>query len=268
MDTEAILGLITDVAAELISPRFRALTEGQISEKNPGDLVTVADQEAEAALTSALRAAYPGALVLGEEAVSANPGLLGALADAGHVFTLDPLDGTKNFVHGSPDHAVMAAELRSGEVTRAWIWQPQHRVAYVAERGGGAWRNGERLGRRRPSADPATWRGVTSRRGMVGHTFPGLHPLALTWVCCGVDYPRLIEAECEFILYARAHPWDHAPGSLLLSEVGAVLGTLSPDTPTSPPTPYSPTTVTDGPLLAAASAEVFSHVAALALAHS
>ena len=39
----------------------------------------------------------------------------------------------------------MASEVRGGEVVRAWIWQPQHATAYVAERGAGAYRDGERL---------------------------------------------------------------------------------------------------------------------------
>ena len=93
--------------------------------------------------------------MLGEEATATDDALLDRFRDADHAFTVDPVDGTKNFVHGSPDHAVMAAELRGGEVVRSWIWQPQHGTAYVAERGAGAWRNGERLvrasrGRRAP----------------------------------------------------------------------------------------------------------------------
>jgi fructose-1,6-bisphosphatase/inositol monophosphatase family enzyme len=51
VDTDAVLRLIEEVAAEVVTPRFRALTEGQVHEKKPGDLVTVADHEAEVLLT-------------------------------------------------------------------------------------------------------------------------------------------------------------------------------------------------------------------------
>ena len=129
----------------MITPRFRAMSDDDIEEKNPGDLVTVADREAEALITESLRRAYPDALVLGEEATTADAGLEERFREAEHAFTVDPVDGTKNFVHGSPLHAVMAAELRDGDVVRSWIWQPQLDAAYVAERGAGAWRNGERL---------------------------------------------------------------------------------------------------------------------------
>ena len=103
-------------------------------EKNPGDLVTVADREAEELITARLTAAYPDAVVLGEEAHAADHSLMDRYLAAEHAFTVDPVDGTKNFVHGSPDHAVMVAETLAGETVRAWIWQPEHEVAWVAER--------------------------------------------------------------------------------------------------------------------------------------
>lgn len=240
--------LIQDVSARVIDPRFRTLTDGQVSEKNPGDLVTVADREAEELLTEALLAAWPGAVVLGEEAASADPSLFAEYAAADHAFTVDPVDGTRNFVHGSPDHAVMVSERRGGEVVRAWIWQPQHRLGYAAELGHGTWRDGERLVRRPVGADPLSWRGVTSRRTWVGWAPPGLRPLELTWVSCGIDYPRLIEGYADFVHYRHSKPWDHAPGSLLLAEAGGVLGCLDG-------APYDHTREC-GELVAAASPEV------------
>jgi fructose-1,6-bisphosphatase/inositol monophosphatase family enzyme len=117
----------------------------------------------------------------------------------------------------------MVAELRSGEVTRSWIWQPQHKVAYVAERGSGAYRNGERI-TRPPASDGL--RGVTSRKRWIGRALGALRELELTWVCCGVDYPKLVEGAADYALYRRPNSWDHAPGSLLLSEAGGHVGTF------------------------------------------
>jgi fructose-1,6-bisphosphatase/inositol monophosphatase family enzyme len=223
METDEVMALLVDVAEEVIDPRFRALADEQITEKNPGDLVTVADREAEERITAVLHRAYPRAVILGEEATAADGTLLDRYRVADHAFTVDPVDGTKNFVHGSKDHAVMVAEVRDGEVVRSWIWQPQHRVAYVADRGAGAWRNGERLVR--PPLDEEL-RGVTSRRSWIGRALGTLRPLDLTWVCCGVDYPRLVEGAADYALYRTAQPWDHAPGSLLLAEAGGFTGTF------------------------------------------
>lgn len=225
MDTEAVLRLLQDVAEEVVNPRFRALTAGEIHEKGPGDLVTAADHEAEVLITAALHAAYPDAVVLGEETYAGRHALMADFWRADHAFTVDPVDGTKNFVHGSPDHAVMVGEVKGGESVRGWIWQPQHGLAYVAELGAGAWRNGERVVR--PETPPRSdWRGVTSRRAWIGRELADdLAPLELTWVSCGIDYPHLAEGDADYILYGRANPWDHVPGGLILTEAGGHLGT-------------------------------------------
>ena len=234
MDTEAVLRLLQDVAEEVVNPRFRSLSSGEIDEKGPGDLVTSADREAEELITAALRASYPDAMILGEESYAGRQELLREFWEADHAFTVDPVDGTKNFVHGSPDHAVMVGEVKGGEAVRVWIWQPQHEKAYVAELGGGAWCNGERV--TRPVLPPRSqWRGVTSRRKWLGRSLADdLPPLELTWVSCGIDYPHLAEGDADYVLYGRANPWDHVPGGLLLTEAGGFLGTFAG-------TPYRPT---------------------------
>ena len=220
MDTAEVLALLQDVADEVINPRFRALADAEVTEKNPGDLVTIADHESEALITEALTAAYPSALILGEEAMAADPTLIEAFEEADHAFTVDQVDGTKNFVNGSPNHAVMVSEVIGGEITRGWIWQPQLEVSYVAERGAGAFRNGERLTVVTDSGAPYR----TARRTWVGKELPGLGTLELTWACCGVDYPNLMAGEASVLVYSRSMPWDHLPGAVILTEAGGVLG--------------------------------------------
>jgi fructose-1,6-bisphosphatase/inositol monophosphatase family enzyme len=220
VDTTAVLRLMQDVAEEVINPRFRSLQEEQIEEKNPGDLVTIADHESEALLTKALQEAYPDAVVLGEEAEATDPDLIARFSAADHGFTVDPVDGTKNFVHGSPDHAVMIGEMRDGVVVRGWIWQPQHQAAYVAERGAGAWLNGERLTLTAGGGSPYR----TARRKWVGRELGDLGTLELTWACCGVDYPHLVAGDSRANLYNHSKPWDHLPGALILTEAGGHIG--------------------------------------------
>ncbi len=245
-----MLELLQDVAAEVITPRFRSLDDDQVSEKNPGDLVTVADHESEARITAALSRAYPEALILGEEAMAADPTLLEAFATADHAFTVDPVDGTKNFVNGSPDHAVMVAEVRAGEVTRGWIWQPQHEASYVAERGAGARRNGEPLVV--DGSGTAPYR--TARWGWRGQELDGLGTLEISWACCGVDYPHLIAGDAAALLYNRSMPWDHLPGGLILTEAGGRIGRLDG-------APWQPRRLSGG-LLATGSPERYDDVVA------
>jgi fructose-1,6-bisphosphatase/inositol monophosphatase family enzyme len=255
VQTDEVLSLLKDVADEVINPRFRALAAGEVHEKRPGDLVTDADREAEVLINAALRGAYPDATILGEETFAGDPDLLHRYAAADHAFTVDPVDGTKNFVHGSKDHAVMVSETVRGEAVRAWIWQPQHELAFVAERGAGTWRHDTDGAHRLtvPPRDGSGLRGRTSRRKWIGQALEGLEPMTLTWVSCGIDYPKLVEGEADYILYAKASPWDHVPGSLLLSEAGGMLGTTEGQ-------PYSPRDLTPPGLVAAGSPAVFDAV--------
>lgn len=220
--THDVLELMQQVAAEVITPRFRALSEADVDQKLPGDFVTIADRESEEILTRELPRMFPGAVVVGEEASFADPRVLDRL-DAEHVFLVDPVDGTRNFVNGSPDHAVMVAELRCGEPTRSWIWQPEHRQAFLAETGAGAVRidDGDEQPLRRPAPANRAPLGATSKHSRRGFTADGrLSPVQSSAWCAGIDYPRLALGEMDYLVYKNLKPWDHVPGAVLLRELG------------------------------------------------
>lgn len=240
MQTLEVLELIKDVAERVINPRFQALANQEIDQKRPGDYVTIADREAEELITAELRARIPDVLVVGEEAAHADPGIIAGLATAAHAFTVDPVDGTGNFIKGSTRHAVMLSEVRFGEVTRAWIWQPQLERAYLAERGGGV----QILGapdpvRAGPPLDPPI--GATSRRAWLGFDAGGqLAPVRPANQCAGFDYPQLLHGGFDFLAYLRPKPWDHLPGLLMVSELGGA----TIDIHGRPYGPATPTTTT------------------------
>ncbi|WP_189827509.1 inositol monophosphatase family protein [Streptomyces finlayi] len=235
---DEVTDILREAAAEAILPRHRALTEGEITEKTPGEVVTVADREAEALITRRLRAVRD-VPVVGEEAAAGNPALLHAVRDAPYAWLVDPLDGTPNFVAGRDDYAVMAALVQAGETVAAWILQPATGVAYVAERGAGAWRveapkggadGARRLRRGAAPGDPAELGGValtgfldSAARAHVEATASRFGVLSAGTKCAGIDYPRLASGELDFLLYHRTLPWDHAPGALLVTEAGGAV---------------------------------------------
>ncbi len=225
MDTDGILGLMQETAEKIITPRFRALEEGDISEKSgPFDLVTIADTEAEAYLTTRLQSAFPDAVVVGEEAVFDAPERRKLLPNADHAFIIDPIDGTRNFVRGRDEHGVMVAETRGGVTTRGWIWQPQTGRAYVTERGAGVRLNGEPIVRRRSERLPL---GASSKESMRGFTADGrLSPVVCSHFACAFDYPAVLHGDIDFMYYTSMHPWDHLAGSLMVTENGGVSRTM------------------------------------------
>jgi len=108
----------------------------EIQEKGrPGDLVTVADKEAEQVVLSALKRHLPDHSVLAEES-----GKIKASA-ADYLWAIDPLDGTTNYTHQYPFFAVSIGLLVRGVPTLGVIYDPFHDDIFQAAKGLGAYRN-------------------------------------------------------------------------------------------------------------------------------
>ena len=230
VDVAAVTALVERVAATIVAPRFRDLLADEVGEKGPGDLVTVVDHAAEAAITEGLVAIAPGIPVVGEEAASADPALFGLLG-APLAWVVDPLDGTRAFVEGSPDYAVMVGLVAAGEPVAGWICLPEHRVTLMAERGAGAWCNGAPLvAAPRQGGDPrmqvaARYLPPRARAQLVADVGarPGTGRIALAeTVWSGHEYARLALGDVDAILAWRTMPWDHAPGVAIVRELGGV----------------------------------------------
>lgn len=239
-DSDQVEALLREVAAQEILPRFRCLQEGDIKEKAPGDLVTVADTEAERWLTPRLRALLPGSSVVGEEAVAADRGVLDQLLGEDPVWIIDPVDGTANFAKGDARFVVMVALARGGETIGGWIYDPVRNVMAAAEAGGGAMLDGRRLGRLTSACAPQVRRpdgslGLRANYRLARKLGAG-HPLVAAsfgYHSAGQEYLALARGEVDLALYNLLMPWDHAAGQLLHREVGGI-GRLPDGRPYTP----------------------------------
>ena len=233
MDPAAITALVEHVAATVVRPRFRDLVAGDIAEKGPGDLVTVVDQAAEVALTKGLRELDPAALVVGEEAVAADPTMLDALAVVERAYLVDPIDGTQAFVDGEGEYAVMVSRVERGEAVASWVCLPEGEGTFVAERGAGAWLGDRRLtGAPTPagigdlSGGVAQFYATPAQRAALDATDFGVRVRRGGRLWSGYYYTRMALGQADFLFYSRTHPWDHAPGAVMAREIGGASRTL------------------------------------------
>ena len=118
---------------------FREVENLQVSVKGAGDFVSRADREAERIIKEDLRGARPNYGWLGEETGTE------AGEDPTRRWLVDPLDGTTNFLHGLPHWAVSIALEHKGEIVAGVIFDAAKDELYHAEKGNGAWMNGNRL---------------------------------------------------------------------------------------------------------------------------
>jgi myo-inositol-1(or 4)-monophosphatase len=102
--------------------------------KATNDYVTFVDRASERAILDHLRAAFPDHTILAEES--------GRHGEGTFEWAVDPLDGTKNYIHGLPWFAVSIALLGEGRPRVGLVYDPLRDVVFTAERGGGAFRNG------------------------------------------------------------------------------------------------------------------------------
>lgn len=224
--------ILAEVAAREVMPRWRNLGAGDVSEKaGPGDLVTVADQQAELALTARLAALLPGSAVVGEEAVSADPSVLARLKGPGQVWVIDPIDGTSGFAAGEPEFALMVALVRGGRSEAGWILAPALGEVTYGGADWGVWQ-GTKGGAAEPLPRAAQPPPLTGMIGLLGKrnitperraelqakesNFRALEGV----ICAGIDYARIARGEAHFALYSKCEPWDHLPGLGILAGLG------------------------------------------------
>lgn len=234
---DALIETLRDVARTEIMPRFRSLPDSDIRSKTaPDDLVTEADVRAEAAITKAVRRLLPEALVVGEEAVSADADVLDGLSDAACAVIIDPVDGTWNFAKGLATFGVILAVTVRGETVFGVLYDPVLDDWVLARRGGGAWFC-------RPDAAPRRLQigGDTPQEQAVGFVplflfpyetrmrlagaIPGFRRIWSVRCSCH-EYRLLAQGHADFCLTGTLNPWDHAAGALAVEEAGGAVGLL------------------------------------------
>jgi myo-inositol-1(or 4)-monophosphatase len=220
-------------AGNVINRGARDLDRLTVTTKGPKDFVSEVDRAAEAAIVDIIHATYPDHAILAEEGTAK-----GANAEAEHVWIIDPLDGTTNFLHGFPQYCVSIALQHKGQITQGVIYDPVRNDLFTATRGSGAFLNDHRLrvSRRhhlkecligtgfpfRDGSDVETY--LKMMRAMMTETAglrrPGAAALDLAYVAAGY-YDGFWEV--------GLNPWDVAAGSLLILEAGGLVGDLSGD---------------------------------------
>ena len=128
------LGIVAEAGA--IAKHWFEKASYRVDTKGDGSPVTQADLEVETFVRKALAEHFPDDGVLGEE-FGESPG------SSGNRWIIDPIDGTKSFVHSVPLYASLIAYEEAGEITFGAIDLPSAGSLTYAEKGAGCWRNGE-----------------------------------------------------------------------------------------------------------------------------
>ena len=211
-------------AAKIMRRQMQHVDAIPVERKARHDYVSEVDKACEAEIVREIKRFYPDHAFLCEES--------GQIGDDEHVWIIDPLDGTSNYLHGIPHFAVSIAQQYRGKTEHAVVYDPIRDELFSASRGSGAFMNNKRMR-------------VSARNGLedavVATAFPfrdrenlqayakvfqavfskvedfrraGTASLDLAWVAAG-------RMDGYFELGLK--PWDVAAGSLIVREAGGVV---------------------------------------------
>lgn len=125
-------GLVVSALAEAIVMKYFQNDSLQVMLKGDQSPVTVADRGAEEFLRGKITQEFPDDAIMGEE--------FGAQAGtSGYRWILDPIDGTKSFIHGVPLFGMLVGLQYHGECVAGICRIPATAEVVYAKRGGGAW---------------------------------------------------------------------------------------------------------------------------------
>ncbi len=215
-------------AGAVLGRNFNKRDKLTVEKKGHNDYVTSADLAAEKAIIDVIHKHYPEHAILAEES--------GVQGDSDHVWIIDPLDGTTNYLHGFPVFGISIAVQVEGRLEHAVVYEPMREELFTASRGAGAQLDGHKI---RVSGNKDLERsligtGFPYRQSdeelepylaMLGKVIkntsgvrrPGSAALDLCSVACG-----RLDAFWETGLKS----WDMAAGTLIIREAGGIVSAL------------------------------------------
>lgn len=203
-----------------------------VTTKRKNDFVTEVDKAAEEAIVDIIRKAYPDHGILAEESGASGK------SDAEHVWIIDPLDGTTNFIHGFPQYAVSIGVTHKGILAHGVIFDPVKNELFTTSRGKGAYLNDRRI---RVSGR------IGLKASLIGTGFPFREIdnfdeymamfKSVTRETAGIRRAGSAALDLAYVAAGRLDgfweiglsPWDVAAGALMIQEAGGLISNLDGD---------------------------------------
>jgi len=225
-ELETVAAEAAGQAGRLLAGRFGSPLQIEYKDDRETDPATDADLDSQKLIAQVVASRFPQHAIVGEE--DSDGDAKGPVSD--FVWVVDPLDGTKNFLSDLPVYASSVGVLYrgvpvAGAIHVPWPAMPDG-VVFTAHRGGGAFRNDERL---------SVFQGEQPKPGLLT-ALPGMFPGAFTADADvrmklgevrnlgSIAYDMVLTAEgtYQFSMTSSARIWDVAAGVVIVQEAGGV----------------------------------------------
>jgi fructose-1,6-bisphosphatase/inositol monophosphatase family enzyme len=222
---EDIKDILYQVSTEIILPKYQKLNDEDIKLKDEGDLVTSVDIMTENKLKIDLMKLLPNSLFVGEESFSRNPKIIENYDKKNFCWTVDPIDGTSNYIKGKEKFAIMVALTFKEKIIQSWIYKPLTGEFSYAKLGEGAYINEKKIINNLELRISDSIGSISSKywsEKYEKNIFQIKSKFSNTnsYRCIGFEYVDIAKGIRNFTILSKLSPWDHIPGILLVKESG------------------------------------------------
>lgn len=202
------------------------------------DLVTEWDKKIEEYIVKEIKEAFPDHIVVGEEGFNNNfksVSLSNLINENEHVWVIDPIDGTNNYIHGLPGYTISIAKFQKGEIRAGVVYSPDNNELFSAEKGRGAYLNGTKINVSKkerleesiiatgiPSNIEIHRKNVLNQINMIGTKCRNIRIYGSAALHCAYTAAGRLEAYWE----PGLNIWDIAAGVLIATEAGGMVSEL------------------------------------------
>ncbi len=219
---------IARTAGDLLKKYFGNLKDVR-TKAMASDVFSEADLESQKLITKALMETFPDARVVGEENYK------GEDYNSGKVFLVDPLDGSLNYIHYFPFYSVSIAYLEDGKVLSGVVHLPEYGETFYAEKGKGAFLNGEKIFSNKDIALkesmiitgwPYSMEGIKWTYKAIEAVNEKVHEIRILG-SCAAELSYLAVGRLDGYFEIGLKPWDLAAGYLIATEAGLKVSSIT-----------------------------------------
>ena len=221
-------------AAEILLHHWETLGRDDADLKSRNDWVSRADRESEKAIIRSLSERFPDDAFLGEEGGDVAARNSGSRAE--RTWIIDPLDGTSNYLQHFPFWSISIALREKNEVIAAVILEPLRDILFTAEKGAGAFRNGDRIqissyaeldGSFLATGFPFRAQKYVATYCSIFQDVMGFAKGVRRAGSAALDLAYTAAGVFDGFFEMHLAPWDVAAGALLIREAGGVVTDFS-----------------------------------------
>lgn len=204
----------------------------RVESKGKNDFVSEIDRSTEAEIIGTLQRSYPDHRFICEESGEIGP------ADSEYQWYIDPLDGTKNFLHGYPAFCVSIAVAKENRLDQAVIYNPVSQELFTGSRGAGATLDGKRIRvGKRNGLDYAMLSSGYANDGKSDFaaylktlsTFTDRSSAIRRQGSAALDMAYVAAGRLDGYWQFGLKKWDTAAGALIVREAGGLIGDMTGD---------------------------------------